>query len=721
MTTDATSRQQRARRGRETLLRRHLFVLSVAVLLCGGILAGGEALVSRIVTKQEGEALERAEVSAGVVQQLVLRRIEAADVLHRLAQSWFNLQQQGNVQGAQALEDHLAATANAGSFGFVQVALVAADGWMEWSSISRRESRVFLGDREHFRVHAEGRHGVFISEPVLGRVSNRWTLQLTRPLFRDQGQFGGVVVVSLDLYNLSDALAELHMADGDRSLLLRDAGRVAAASVDADRRIGRDLLPGDALLRRPTGNVSGAMKRTNPGGLATYTGWHRLPGTNLTAVSVLDAATVAEETSALTSATRLGAFFLALLALGSGLVVVLMRERRAEHERLRLVEQEKTLADETHRLFERRVNSLPAVVFGGIVHADGRLMLAHLSESLTRITGWTREGIGEGGHPWAPIAPEIPLPVHAAFARSVLAEGQGTREFKLRRPDGTSILVREHLRIVERLPDGTAEVAGYLRDITAERDIEMKAEAAGRLATLGEMAAGLAHELNQPLAVMSLAADNGARALQRKGAAAIPDVLERLERIGVQGRRARDIVDHLRVFGRAQEEGEAEPVSLAEAVDGALVLTRAALRDVGIRVERDIPADLPPVMARLIPLEQTIVNLLLNARDAITDAAQHEGRIRISADSTAAGVTLTITDNGGGIPEAVMYRMFEPFYTTKPPGKGTGLGLPICHATMRAFGGGIEAANVAHGACFTLHFRTAPEGATTTADMHEIS
>ena len=721
MTTDATSRQQRARRGRETWLRRHLFVLSVAVLLCGGILAGGEALVSRIVTKQEGEALERAEVSAGVVQQLVLRRIEAADVLHRLAQSWFNLQQQGNIQGAQALEDHLAATANAGSFGFVQVALVAADGWMEWSSISRRESRVFLGDREHFRVHAEGRHGVFISEPVLGRVSNRWTLQLTRPLFRDQGQFGGVVVVSLDLYNLSDALAELHMADGDRSLLLRDAGRVAAASVDADRRIGRDLLPGDALLRRPTGNVSGAMKRTNPDGLATYTGWHRLPGTNLTAVSVLDAATVAEETSALTSATRLGAFFLALLALGSGLVVVLMRERRAEHERLRLVEQEKTLADETHRLFERRVNSLPAVVFGGIVHADGRLMLAHLSESLTRITGWTREGIGEGGHPWAPIAPEVAPPVHAAFARSVLADGQGTREFKLRRPDGTSILVREHLRIVERLPDGTAEVAGYLRDITAERDIEMKAEAAGRLATLGEMAAGLAHELNQPLAVMSLAADNGARALQRKGAAAIPDVLERLERIGVQGRRARDIVDHLRVFGRAQEEGEAEPVSLGEAVDGALVLTRAALRDVGIRVERDIPADLPPVMARLIPLEQTIVNLLLNARDAITDAAQHEGRIRISADSTAAGVTLTITDNGGGIPEAVMYRMFEPFYTTKPPGKGTGLGLPICHATMRAFGGGIEAANVAHGACFTLHFRTAPEGATTTADMHEIS
>ena len=721
MTTDATSRQQRARRGRETWLRRHLFVLSVAVLLCGGILAGGEALVSRIVTKQEGEALERAEVSAGVVQQLVLRRIEAADVLHRLAQSWFNLQQQGNIQGAQALEDHLAATANAGSFGFVQVALVAADGWMEWSSISRRESRVFLGDREHFRVHAEGRHGVFISEPVLGRVSNRWTLQLTRPLFRDQGQFGGVVVVSLDLYNLSDALAELHMADGDRSLLLRDAGRVAAASVDADRRIGRDLLPGDALLRRPTGNVSGAMKRTNPDGLATYTGWHRLPGTNLTAVSVLDAATVAEETSALTSATRLGAFFLALLALGSGLVVVLMRERRAEHERLRLVEQEKTLADETHRLFERRVNSLPAVVFGGIVHADGRLMLAHLSESLTRITGWTREGIGEGGHPWAPIAPEVAPPVHAAFARSVLADGQGTREFKLRRPDGTSILVREHLRIVERLPDGTAEVAGYLRDITAERDIEMKAEAAGRLATLGEMAAGLAHELNQPLAVMSLAADNGARALQRKGAAAIPDVLERLERIGVQGRRARDIVDHLRVFGRAQEEGEAEPVSLGEAVDGALVLTRAALRDVGIRVERDIPADLPPVMARLIPLEQTIVNLLLNARDAITDAAQHEGRIRISADSTAAGVTLTITDNGGGIPEAVMYRMFEPFYTTKPPGKGTGLGLPICHATMRAFGGGIEAANVANGASFTLNFRTAPESASTAADMREIS
>jgi PAS domain S-box-containing protein len=346
------------------------------------------------------------------------------------------------------------------------------------------------------------------------------------------------------------------------------------------------------------------------------------------------------------------------------------------------------------------------VVFGGRVDRAGDFTLTHASESLERITGWRRDQLAEQ-QPWSTLARDMSVAEHAAFKRQVVAEGQGTREFRAYRQDGAVQLLREHLRVVEKLPDGTTEVVGYLRDITAERDIELKAQAAGRLATLGEMAAGLAHELNQPLAVMSLAADNAARALQRRGAEAVPDVLQRLERIGVQGRRARDIVDHLRVFGRPQEEGEPEPVSLSAAVEGAMVLTRAAMREAAIEVTLDLPEDLPQVIGRLIPFEQAIVNLLLNARDAIQEHGHGQGSIRIVGRVEEQGVVLRIIDNGGGIPEQVMYRLFEPFFTTKPPGKGTGLGLPICHAAMRAVGGNIEAANVEDGACFTLRFRAA--------------
>ncbi|MBP0464221.1 PAS domain S-box protein [Roseomonas sp. PWR1] len=687
------------------LQRQGAFILLLLALTALAV-AVSESLVAGVRARSDSEARARAEVAAGVAQQVVIRRIEAADVLHRLAQAWFTLRERGNIEGAAALEDHIAATANSGSFGFVQVALIGADGWMDWSSISRRESRVYLGDREHFLVHARGMQDMFVSAPVLGRVSNRWTIQLTKPMRDEAGRFGGVVVVSLDLYSLSEALSELTPTPGDAALLLRGETTIAAHSETPQASIGQDLATSDPLRRLIPTRPTGSFTRRDEGRVESFVGWRRLPGTNLAVVAMLDGNAVEGAVSTLITSTRMVAFAVVLAVLAGGIVLILARERRAARQEVDRVEAERRLSDEAHRLFERRVAALPAVVFGGRVDLEGGFTLTHVSESLERITGWRRDQLGDR-QPWAHLAEDMPVEDHGAFKRQAVANGQGTREFRARRPDGTVVMLREHLRVVEAMPDGSTEVVGYLRDITAERDIELKAQAAGRLATLGEMAAGLAHELNQPLAVMSLAADNAARALQRRGVDALPEVLQRLDRIGVQGRRARDIVDHLRVFGRPQEEGDPEPVSLADAVEGAMVLTRAALREAAIEVTIDLPADLPPVMGRLIAFEQAIVNLLLNARDAIHDHAKEPGSIRIVGRVEEPGVVLRIIDNGGGIPEAVMYRLFEPFFTTKPPGKGTGLGLPICHAAMRAVGGDIEAANLDGGACFTLRFRPA--------------
>ncbi|HEY0420183.1 MAG TPA: ATP-binding protein, partial [Acetobacteraceae bacterium] len=161
--------------------------------------------------------------------------------------------------------------------------------------------------------------------------------------------------------------------------------------------------------------------------------------------------------------------------------------------------------------------------------------------------------------------------------------------------------------------------------------------------------------------------------------------------------RAKAIIDHLRAFGRT-DPGSLEPISVAEAVAGATMLAGAALREAEITVTLDLPAGLPPVQGKLLLLEQVLINLLLNARDALLEGPSAVRRITISAAvvvDKAAGerVALTVADSGPGIPAAALPRLFEPFFTTKPTGQGTGLGLSLCHGIMRSLGGAISAAS----------------------------
>lgn len=678
-----------------------------ALLLAILALLGGEALIGRIEDRARADAMLRAEVGAGVVEQVVIRRLEAVEVLHRLSQSWFLLREAGNAGGRQAIEQELTTTTASGTFGIIQVAHIDREGWMIWSSVSGY-SRVYLGDREHFQVHERGREQVFISQPLLGRVSNRWTIQLTRPMRDAQGGFTGVAVVSMDLYTLSDSLAELHLNERDRTLLLRD-DVIVASSREAPVMISRRLAGTDPLVQGRVGAADAAIARQDEDGRATFAGWQAVAGTPLRAIYILDPAQQLSGVATTRTAVMAGVAGVAILLVVVAVLVVVATERRRARLALEHADAERRMAESSRRAFERRISGLPAVVYGGELAADGGFTLTHVSASLQRIVGWS-PAVFAAGMDWRDMMEPGSVGARDGFMRDVLHDGSGTREYRLRRPDGSWLWVRDHIRVVEALPGGMAEVVGYVADITTERDIQAKAEASGRLATLGEMATGLAHELNQPLAVMSLAAENASRALTRRGADGIPDVLARLERISVQAQRARDVVDHLRVFGRP-DEGDPEPTRLAAAVDGALVLTGSALRGRGITMDVALDDDLPPVMARLVPLEQTILNLIVNARDAIEATGRTDGRIRIGARATPGGVELSISDNGGGIPATAMYRLFEPFFTTKAPGKGTGLGLPICHATMRAFGGSIAAANDGEGAVFTLVFKRAAQDA----------
>lgn len=252
------------------------------------------------------------------------------------------------------------------------------------------------------------------------------------------------------------------------------------------------------------------------------------------------------------------------------------------------------------------------------------------------------------------------------------------------------------------------ELAAQLRTEMEERKrAEARTIHTARLVSLGEMATGLAHELNQPLATLALAADIAKARLESLGIAAIPQVLDGLEHIATAAMRARGIVDHVRRFGQADDDSCApEPVDLCGAVRGALGLTRAAIRFAGITVETRLPETPVLVMGDLNAMEQVILNLLMNARDAVAGNRPTGGAIRLCLDQAGDEALLTVADNGGGFCDAALQRAFEPFFTTRPQGKGTGIGLSIAYSMIRSAGGSISLSNSEDGAVVCVRLPT---------------
>ncbi|MHC1702043.1 MAG: PAS domain S-box protein [Humidesulfovibrio sp.] len=233
-------------------------------------------------------------------------------------------------------------------------------------------------------------------------------------------------------------------------------------------------------------------------------------------------------------------------------------------------------------------------------------------------------------------------------------------------------------------------------DITKRLETEQQLIQASKMATLGEMATGMAHELNQPLSVIKTAASFIVRKITRKEPLA-PEVLSEMAReIDAHVDRASKIINHLREFGR-------KPEMKLESVDAGAVLNRALdifsqqlkLRE--IEVSLNVDPDLPLVLADAGRLEQVFINMLINARDAIEEkwaAAEKPAgvkRIVLSASKSGPYVSIVIADTGCGIPAGVLEKIFQPFFTTKKVGKGTGLGLSISYGIIKDCGGDIRA------------------------------
>ena len=274
----------------------------------------------------------------------------------------------------------------------------------------------------------------------------------------------------------------------------------------------------------------------------------------------------------------------------------------------------------------------------------------------------------------------------------------GAAEYSARHRDGSWRTMRAS---ASRFFDADAKLGGVIvsvRDITTEKKLEQQIVQSERLAAMGTMIGGVAHELNNPLTsilgVSELLQDSQTTDAARKQVGILQQ----------QARRAAEIVHNLTYFSRPPAAGKTA-VNLGEIVERTLNLHSYSLRKNSITVDFLPQPSLPRVEADPHQLMQVFLNLILNAEQAIREA-RDRGTLRIRLGNSGESVWVSFHDDGPGIPGDIVGSIFDPFYTTKRPGRGTGLGLSICKAVVKEHNGTIEAANApGGGAVFTVTLR----------------
>lgn len=294
------------------------------------------------------------------------------------------------------------------------------------------------------------------------------------------------------------------------------------------------------------------------------------------------------------------------------------------------------------------------------------------------------------------LAPEAAAELTREFAACLAAGTTWDWEGTAPGPDG---LRHWHTVLVPLPPDadGVVRLLGSLRDVTELRRLQADLVETARRATIGAMCAGVAHEMSQPVNIISLWAERVRNTLDASAARprrAMEVVLDQTRRLGALLERMRDLA--------RDAAPDAEPFDAATAVSAAVEVARRAWALDRIEVTLEPHAE-APVRGRPAQLEQAVLHLLENARDAVLQRRQREpeapARIAVSivAGAPPGRVTVAVRDTGGGVPAAIAPRMLEPFVTTKDPGQGTGLGLPLAVGIARGMGGRLAWSNWAEG------------------------
>lgn len=351
----------------------------------------------------------------------------------------------------------------------------------------------------------------------------------------------------------------------------------------------------------------------------------------------------------------------------------------------------------------------------GILVYDADNIICQVNRAFTEITGYSEEDvIGRDIEEFKFDC--LDKDTRLAMQAALMKDGRWQGEILSRRKDGQAYPERLSISAIKDNRGQATHFAVIFNDITERvrlmeerRNLMEQTMRSQRLASLGTVSAGIAHEINQPLNSIKVIVD-GMLYWHKKGR--FPDndkLIENLQKISARAGRIEDIIRHMRSFVSAGCSVRCEPCSLNDAVRGALGMMGHQISSHGILVNKQLQNELPAVYGNCARLEEVVVNLLLNAMHALDQLNSRDKEIICRTDYYGRKVILEISDNGPGIEDQIIDRIFDPFFTTRQAGEGMGMGLSIVHSIVSGCGGEISVFNnIRGGATFRLEFR--PEG-----------
>jgi two-component system, cell cycle sensor histidine kinase and response regulator CckA len=536
-------------------------------------------------------------------------------------------------------------------------------------------ARTNIIDREFFKTHQQADTGkLLISSPVLGRVSGRWAITLTRRINKADGSFGGIVAISIEPRYLTQLFETTALGKSDVMSLVLTNGITLA------RRRGDAISFGENIANAPL------MLESAANGIGTYIGPGGLDGqlrvfayrTMRDYPVIATIGTLESDAFAGVRARRrvyLGVAVLLTILVTLGCVVgiqLLARNERASH----------TLREQASLLDKAQ---------DAIIVTDLDRRLSYWNKSAERLYGWTSEEV------LGKVVTDLFYPVGdakevtQAYA-DVLARGEWTGELQPHTKSGRRVVIESRWTLVRDTAGNARSILSINTDVTDRRQLEQQFYRAQRLESIGTLAGGIAHDLNNILAPIML----GMGMLRDR--LSDDDSREILETISGSAQRGAEMVSQVLSFARGQEgkRSEIRPVDL---IGDVVRIARDTLpKNIEILTEAD--SNLPAVYGDPTQCHQVLLNLCVNARDAMpnggtlklfADTATISERRDVQGDLAAGNyVVFHVEDSGMGIAPDVLDKIFDPFFTTKEAGKGTGLGLSTSMTIVRNHGGHIR-------------------------------
>ncbi|QYM78011.1 PAS domain-containing protein [Horticoccus luteus] len=389
-----------------------------------------------------------------------------------------------------------------------------------------------------------------------------------------------------------------------------------------------------------------------------------------------------------------------------------------------VTEQENTLA--ALRESEARFKLAARAVSDVLWDWDLRANTLWRSDGYQTAFGYPPEEIQPGLDSWSDrLHPEdrerVVQSLHAAIAH---VESSWSAEYRFRRRDGSYAFIHDRGLVMRGADGHPVRMVGGMSDLTERKNLELQSLRAQRLESVGTLAGGIAHDLNNVLAPILMGLD-----LLRSFTPGEPECQRLITTIESSARRGASLVRQVLSYARGVE-GERQPLDLTTSVQEIARIAEETFPR-AVTIVTNLPARLPPILGDATQMHQVLLNLAVNARDAMPDGGTltfTADRLDVAGPALLPGlnpgphVRLRVSDTGTGIPAALHERIFEPFFTTKETGRGTGLGLSTVHAIVRSHGGTVHVESApGHGSTFSVYLPVSPAAAEAHPDDTDLA